>query len=99
MSKKISILTALAAAVCLSSGTLLAVEQAEKCKVVDKDGKGLIKANQSDCSGANHSCAGENEAGDPNAWILVPKGECEKINAGDFSGVGQDIKDRIDGAK
>lgn len=99
MSKKRLILTALAAAVCLSSGTLLAADPVEKCKVVDKDGKGLIKANQSDCAGGSHSCAGANEAGDSNAWILVPKGECEKINAGDFSGVGQDIKDRIEGAK
>jgi len=26
----------------------------------------------------------------------VPKGQCEKINQGDFSGVSQEIKNKID---
>jgi hypothetical protein len=37
-----------------------------------------------------------NEAGDPNAWIMVPKGECDKINEGDLSGVSDDIKAKIE---
>ena len=68
----------------------------EKCKVVDEDGRGLIKEHKGDCAGKKNSCAGNNEAGDPNAWILVPKGECDKINEGDFSGVSDDIKDKIE---
>lgn len=68
----------------------------EKCKVVDEDGRGLIKEHKGDCAGKKNSCAGNNEAGDPNAWILVPQGECDKINEGDFSGVSDEIKDKIE---
>lgn len=95
MNKK-GIFTAVAAAVTLTASLALA-EDMEKCSVV-KDGKGLIKAHQTDCKGTNHSCAGQNKAGDPAAWISVPKGQCAKINAGDFSGVAKDIKDKIEGA-
>ncbi len=96
--KKLNIATAFAAALTLVSAAALA-EEMEKCQVVDKNGKGLIKAHKTDCKAAGHSCAGQNLAGDTTAWIMVPKGECTKINAGDFSGVNQNIKDKIEGAK
>jgi len=67
----------------------------EKCKV-DNKGKGLIKEHKGDCASKTHSCAGQNKAGDPDAWIMVPKGECDKINAGDLSGVSDDIKAKIE---
>lgn len=95
MKKKLSIFAALTAAATLSASSAIAQEM-EKCKVVDANGKGLIKAHKSDCAGSGHSCAGQNVAGDAAAWIIVPKGECDKINAGDFSGVGDDIKDKIE---
>lgn len=95
---KSGILTAVAAAVTLMASTASAEGDMEKCKVV-KDGKGLIKAHKTDCKSGAHSCAGQNDANDPEAWISVPKGQCEKINAGDFSGVSQDVKDKIEGAK
>ena len=68
----------------------------EKCKVVDENGRGLIKEHKNDCAGKTHSCAGQNKAGDPDAWIMVPKGECDKINSGDLSGVSDDIKAKIE---
>lgn len=95
--KKPSILAAMTAAITLTSGPATADDEMEKCKVM-KDGKGVIKAHKADCKGADHSCAGQNKAGDPESWILVPKGQCEKINNGDFSGVSQDIKNKIEGA-
>lgn len=97
--KKLNIIAAVAAAVAITSGSAFAEEEMEKCKVVDKNGKGLIKEHKASCAGANHSCAGQNKAGDPESWISVPKGQCDKINAGDFSGVSQSIKDSIDWAK
>lgn len=98
--KKLSIFTALSTAMALSISTAHGgAGSMEKCKVVGSDGKGLIKAAKADCAGAGQSCAGQNKAGDPNAWILVPKGQCAKINAGDFSGVSQSIKDKIEGAQ
>lgn len=96
--KKSGLFTAVAAAITLATGAAFGEEEMEKCKVV-KDGKGLIKEHKADCAGSNHSCAGQNKAGDPEAWIIVPKGQCVKINAGDFSGVAQNIKDKIEGAK
>lgn len=96
--KKLGKISAVAAVLSLSSSLALAAAEMEQCKVVDKAGKGLIKANKADCAAASHTCAGQNKAGDSVSWIMVPKGECEKINTGDFGGVSQEIKDKIDGA-
>jgi hypothetical protein len=59
----------------------------EKCKVLDKDGNGLIKAYMAD--------SGPNLEGDAGAWIWVPRGQCTKINHGDFSGVSAMIRAKI----
>lgn len=50
---------------------------AEKCY-------GLAKAGQNDCaSTGNHSCAGLSKAdADPQSWIYVPAGYCERIVGG-----------------
>lgn len=97
--KKAYFLTALTTAIALTaSGAFAEDKEMEKCKVV-KDGKGMIKESKADCAGGKASCAGQNKAGDPEAWIYVPKGECTKINAGDFSGVDKGTKDKIEGAK
>lgn len=68
----------------------------EKCTVVDAQGRGLIKANKADCKSATSSCAGQNKAGDPQAWILVPKGQCAKINAGKLEGIAPEILEKIE---
>lgn len=59
----------------------------EKCKVVDQDGNGLIKPYMAD--------SGINLAGDADAWIWVPYGQCAKLNAGNFSGISPDILAKI----
>lgn len=92
--KTLSLITAVTAALALSTSAIAADEDMEKCKIV-KDGVGLIKANKADCAGSSHSCAGQNVAGDPDAWIVVPKGACEKINAGDLSGIPENVLDKI----
>lgn len=92
--KKSAMIAAIAAAA-ISTTSAHAGGGMEKCKVVDQNGQGLIKAHKSDCAGGGNSCAGQNKAGDPEAWILVPKGQCAKINKGDFSGVSKSIKAKI----
>ncbi len=94
---KKNFLTAAIAAAALSSSIAYAGEHGdmEKCQVII-NGKNLIKEHKGDCGAKNASCAGNNKANDPEAWILVPKGECDKINHGDLSGVSDDIKDKID---
>lgn len=92
-------LTSIAAAISIFAGSATADSDnggMEKCTVTDSSGKGLIKAHQGACQSATSSCSGQNAAGDPNAWILVPAGECQKINAGDLSGLDQSVIDKID---
>ncbi len=93
--KKINLLATAFAAAALSVSSGQAAEM-EKCKVVGKDGKGLIKEFKGACNTSTHSCAGQNKAGDPEAWILVPEGECAKINAGDTSGVAPSVREKLD---
>lgn len=48
----------------------------EKCS-------GIVKAGKNDCGSANNSCAGTARMDrDKEAWLLVPKGTCEKITGG-----------------
>ncbi len=72
------------------------MDKMEKCKVVDSKGQNIIKEHKADCAGAGGSCSGHNKANDPDAWILVPKGDCERINKGDFKDVPQEVLDKID---
>ena len=96
MEKK-SIFAAFAAATILSAGVAMAADMdgMEKC-MVNKDGKSMIKEHKNDCKGKMNSCAGTAKMGDPNSWIWVPKGECDKVNKGDVSGLSDDIKAKLD---
>lgn len=79
------------AAITLSAGLTFAAEEMEKCKVVDKAGKGLIKEHMAE--------GGMNKAGDPSAEIMVPKGWCAKVNeavmSGNWSAVPADVKAKL----
>jgi uncharacterized membrane protein len=90
--KKSTLLAAVAAAITLASGSSFAEGNMEHCKVT----KGSIKAGKADCKTSSHSCAGQNKANDPESWISVPTGHCDKINAGDFMGVDPAIKEKIE---
>ncbi len=53
-------------------------EATEKCY-------GVAKAGQNDCASKanNHACAGLAKIdNDPNEWVKLPKGECEKLPNG-----------------
>jgi uncharacterized membrane protein len=44
---------------------------------------GINAAHKNDCKSPGHSCAGQDsKARDPNAFIAVPAGLCEKIDGG-----------------
>lgn len=84
MSKRVVIVSALAAAI--AGPAIVAAQggpapepsfQAEKCY-------GIAKAGKNDCaSTGNNSCAGTARAdADPRAWIYVPAGYCERIVGG-----------------
>ena len=41
---------------------------------------GIVKTGMNDCGTSKHSCAGHAAVdNDPEEWIYVPKGTCEKI--------------------
>ncbi len=44
---------------------------------------GIVKAGQNDCQTSTSACAGTSEVdGKPTAFLVVPKGTCEKIVGG-----------------
>ncbi len=56
-----------------STQALAAKGDNEKCA-------GIAKAGKNDCGTSKSSCAGTVKADrDPEAWVFVPKGTCEKI--------------------
>ena len=45
--------------------------------------KGIAKKGKNDCGANGHGCSGKaTEDNDPNEWIYVPEGVCEKITGG-----------------
>jgi hypothetical protein len=38
------------------------------------------------------------KAGEPEVSVMVPAGECEKVQKGDFSGVSEEVKAKVEGA-
>ncbi|MGE0040812.1 MAG: DUF2282 domain-containing protein [Vicinamibacterales bacterium] len=84
MNRRLIITAALAAAVAgpalVATATTVSQEpafKAEKCY-------GIAKAGKNDCaSTGNSSCAGTSKINaDPNAWLYVPQGYCERIVGG-----------------
>ncbi|HET9844026.1 MAG TPA: DUF2282 domain-containing protein [Gammaproteobacteria bacterium] len=67
-----AISTALAVGVISAPSQVMGAEM-EKCY-------GVAKAGKNDCSAKGHACAAQAQSdGDPEEWVYVPKGTCEKI--------------------
>ena len=59
----------------------------EKCQ-------GIAKAGMNDCGANGHGCAGQAEVdGDPNEWVYLPEGTCEKIVGGTVKGAAEKSDD------
>ncbi len=57
----------------VSASALAAKDDMEKCY-------GVVKAGKNDCKTSTNSCVGHAEKdADPSAFLVVPKGTCEKI--------------------
>ena len=69
--------SALAIGMATASGTAMAGKPGfEKCQ-------GIVKAGMNDCGTSKHSCAGQAATdSDPEEWIYVPEGTCNKITGG-----------------
>ena len=79
MDIRIAVASAIAAAVAVPA--LLVAQPAEMPTFKAETCYGIAKAGQNDCaSTGNSSCAGTSRINsDPNAWLFVAEGYCERI--------------------
>lgn len=64
----------------LAIGLSATAQDAEAAKPGFEKCAGVVKAGMNDCGTSTHSCGGQASAdGDPEEWIYVPAGTCEKI--------------------
>ena len=64
------------------AGAALAVPSAQATSDHEKCA-GVAKAGKNDCQANGHSCAGQAKVDDdPNEWVSLPKGICDKIAGG-----------------
>ncbi len=76
----------LASTIVTSTNAIADDEKSEKCY-------GIVKAGLNDCAIAKQSCAGTStKDAQPNAFLLVPKGLCEKIVGGSLKPKSDDQK-------
>lgn len=76
--KSVLVATAMAAALAMTAVPAVQAKEGESEKCF-----GIVKAGHNDCATATTSCAGTSTTdGQKSAWILVPKGFCEKIVGG-----------------
>jgi uncharacterized membrane protein len=60
----------------MAVGTPALAQDMEKCY-------GVVKAGKNDCQTKTSSCAGTStKDAQPDAWVFVPKGTCEKLVGG-----------------
>jgi len=83
--RKVLSVTALAGALALAA-TLppVTAQAADTAKAAEMEKcYGVVKAGKNDCGAHGHSCAGAaKKDGDPNEWIMVPAGLCERLVGG-----------------
>ena len=61
----------------------LAVSAQEEAAEMEKC-YGIVKAGANDCAGPGHTCQGQaGTDGDPNEYILLPAGTCDRIVGGE----------------
>ena len=74
--------------IALISGSLLAVSAQAAPKWAKKGDtivkcKGVAKKGANDCGANGHTCSGQAKVdNDPNEWVYVPEGVCEKLANG-----------------
>ena len=87
MDPKVIIQSALGAALALSLSSSGHASQPTLPPKVNKEGLekcyGVVKSGLNDCGADTHACASQSiKDSDPNDWLYLPKGTCEKIVGG-----------------
>lgn len=86
MDPKVIIQSALGAALALGLSSSHAASPNQPSKA-NKEGLekcyGIVKSGLNDCGADTHACASQSvKDSDPNDWLYLPKGTCEKIVGG-----------------
>lgn len=77
---KLTVAALITAGISVANESAIAAPKMEKCY-------GVAKAGSNDCGANGHPCAGQAKVdGDPNEWVLLPKGTCEKLVGGKVKG-------------
>ncbi len=64
----------------IAAGVMAASSDAFASKPKMEKCMGIAKAGMNDCGTSKHSCAGQaTKDGDPEEWVYVPEGTCQKI--------------------
>ncbi len=67
----------------ITVGLLATTSQAFAAKGDNEKCAGIVKAGKNDCGTSKSACAGNVKADrDPEGWIYLPKGTCERIAGG-----------------
>jgi uncharacterized membrane protein len=76
MKNTVFVATALAVALSMTGMKFAQAQDTEQCF-------GVAKAGKNDCKAGSHDCAGKSTVdADPQSFVLVPVGTCEKIAGG-----------------
>lgn len=82
MKKTVAVTAALTGVLALGVGSMFD----EPVSAIGKGNEkcaGIVKAGMNDCGANGHACSGLSTVeGDPNEWIELPKGTCNKIVGG-----------------
>lgn len=80
---KIIASSALASVLAVGLSTSTTNVSSEEEKIEWEKCQGIVKAGMNDCGTSKHACAGASKVdNDPEEWIKLPKGTCEKIVGG-----------------
>ncbi|MGD1803861.1 DUF2282 domain-containing protein [Dapis sp. BLCC M126] len=80
INKKLALATAMTGVLAVGIATLGSNQEALAGKEGMEKCAGVVKAGMNDCGANGHTCAGmAKKDSDPNEWIYVPEGTCEKI--------------------
>jgi len=76
MKNGLMVASALAVALSMSAASVAQAQETEQCF-------GVAKAGKNDCKAGSHDCKGHSTVdADPQSFVLVPVGTCEKIAGG-----------------
>ncbi|GGA41282.1 MULTISPECIES: DUF2282 domain-containing protein [unclassified Okeania] len=80
INKKLAVSTAIAGVLAVGLATVSSNQEALAGKEGMEKCAGIVKAGMNDCGANDHTCSGQAKVdSDPNEWIYVPEGTCEKI--------------------